>query len=105
MDQSLIDIGIRRGRLLERIANQRKALVSDLQPVCRIVHAADHAVVRVRLFSDFLKRHPALVLASVALLVALKPYRAWRWAKRGFMLWRTWQSLRTRFAKLRRRPA
>lgn len=100
MNQALIDIGIRRGRLLERIAHQRAALSRDVQPVCRVLHTADQAVARVRTASDFLKSHPGLVLAAVALLVVLKPRRAWHLAKRGFLVWRLWRTLREQFARI-----
>jgi hypothetical protein len=98
MNQALIDIAIRRGRLIERIANQRSALSRDLQPVCGALHTADQAIARVRMANTFLKAHPGLVLAAVALLVALKPGRAWRLAKRGFVVWRVWRSLRGQLA-------
>jgi hypothetical protein len=100
MNQKLIDIGIRRGRLIERIANQRAALGRDIQPICGALHTTDQAIARVRTATRFLKKHPGLVLAAVALFVALKPGRVWRWAKRGFLVWRTWRSLRTQLASL-----
>ena len=100
MNQVLIDIGIRRGRLLERIAHQRAVLSRDVQPVCHVLQTADQAVARVRTASDFLKSHPALILAAVALFVVLKPRRAWRLAKRGFFIWRLWGTLREQFARL-----
>jgi len=100
MNPALIDIGIRRGRLLERIAHQRAALGRDVQPVCDVLQAVDHGIARVRTVSGFLKRHPGLVLAAVALLVVLKPRRAWRLAKRGFVVWRLWRTLREQFARI-----
>lgn len=98
MNQALVDIAIRRGRLIERIANQRTALSRELQPVCGVLHTADQGIARVRTATAFLKNHPGFVLAAVALLVALKPRRVWRWAKRGFLVWRTWRSLRGQLA-------
>lgn len=103
MNQALIDIGIRRGRLLERIVHQRAALSRDVQPVCSVLHTADQAVARVRTVTGFLRSHPGLVLAAVALLVVLKPRRAWRLAKRGFVAWRLWLTLREQFAHIEQR--
>ena len=100
MNQALLDLAIRRGRLIERIANQRAALSRELQPVCGVLHTADQTIARARTITGFLKSHPGLVLAAVALLVALKPRRAWRWAKRGFLVWRTWRSLRGQLASI-----
>lgn len=98
MNQKLIDIGIRRGRLIERIANQRAILGRDIQPICGALQTTDHAIARVRSATSFLKKHPGLVLAAVALFAALKPRSVWRWAKRGFVVWRTWKILREQLA-------
>ena len=103
MSQALIDIGIRRGRLLERIAHQRAALNRDVQPVCDVLQSVDHGIARVRTVTAFLKSHPGLVLAAVTLLVVLKPRRAWRLAKRGFLAWRLWQTLREQFVRIEQR--
>lgn len=100
MNQALIDIGIRRGRLLERIANQRAALGRDVQPVCDVLQSVDHGIACVRTATGFLKTHPGVVLATLTLLLALKPRRVWRWAKRGFVAWRTWRMLRAQFSHL-----
>jgi hypothetical protein len=100
MNQKLIDISIRRGRLIERIAYQRAALGRDMQPICGVLRTADHTIARVRTATNFLKKHPGLVLAAAALLASLKPRRVWRWAKRGFVVWRTWKTLRKQLATL-----
>jgi hypothetical protein len=98
MNQKLIDIGIRRGRLIERIANQRAAFGRDIQPICGALRKTDQAIARVRTTTSFLKKHPGLVIAAVALFAALKPRSVWRWAKRGFFVWRTWKTLRRQLA-------
>jgi hypothetical protein len=98
MNQKLKHIGIRRGRLIERIANQRATLGRDIQPICGALQTTDHAIARVRSATSFLKKHPGLVLAAVALFAALKPRSVWRWAKRGFVVWRTWKILREQLA-------
>ena len=66
MNQALVDIAIRRGRLIERIANQRAALHRDLQPICGVLHTADQTIARVRStdearegFAAFLAKRPA----------------------------------------------
>lgn len=98
MNQQLIDIGIRRGRLLERIASQRSALGRELAPVHSVLNTADRALAGLRSGTTYLKQHPGLALAAVALLVIVKPGRAWRWARRGFIAWRAWVALREQFA-------
>ncbi|MBK1680321.1 YqjK-like family protein [Rhodocyclus tenuis] len=98
MNDRLIDIGVRRGRLLERIASQRAAIGSDLAPVRDALRATDRAVVLLRSAADTLRRHPAMVLAGVAIFIALKPRRLWRWGRRAFVVWRSWRFLRQRLA-------
>lgn len=94
MNARLIEIGIRRGRLLERIAAQRATLGTELRPLGAALQGADRALDKLRSTGDCLKAHPGTVAAAVALLVALKPSRVWRWSKRGFVAWRTWLALR-----------
>lgn len=44
---------------------------------------------------DWLKHHPAAVAVAVVVLVVASPKRAWRWGKRGFLVWRGWQTVRS----------
>lgn len=100
MNDRLIDVGVRRGRLLERIASQRAAIGKDLVPVRDALRAGDRAVGVLRSGVNAVRRHPALVVAGVALFVALKPRRLWRWGRRAFVVWRSWRFLRQRLAAL-----
>lgn len=94
MNQRLIDISLRRGRLIERIASQRDRLTLQMQPIGSALHTADRAAVAVRTGSNYLQRHPGQVVAAIALLGIMKPRRVWRWARRGFIAWQTWRGLR-----------
>jgi len=98
MSQRLIDIGVRRGRLLERIASQRSALAYQLAPIDNALSVADRALASLRRGTEYVRQHPGLALAALALLVIVKPSRAWRWARRGFIAWRSWVALRERLA-------
>jgi len=98
MNPQLIDIGIRRGRLLERIASQRSALVRQMEPVHSVLNVADRGLAGLRSGTAYVKRHPGLAVAAFAVLAIAKPRRAWRWARRGFIAWRTWSALREQFA-------
>jgi uncharacterized protein YjiS (DUF1127 family) len=100
MTQQLIDLGIRRGRLIERIASQRALLGQQLQPVRNVLAATDRGVAGVRAGIEFLRQHPGLIVVAVALLAILKPRRTWRWAQRGFIAWRTWRAARNQLAAL-----
>jgi hypothetical protein len=95
MNKRVIDINLRRGRLLERISMQRARLVAEIQPVCHALHTVDRAAALVRTGSDYLKRHPGQVAIAVGLLAIIKPRILWRWARRGFVAWRTWRSVNT----------
>ncbi|MQY51842.1 hypothetical protein HCX48_04180 [Rhodocyclus tenuis] len=96
----LIDIGVRRGRLLERIARQRADLGAQLAPVRDGLRTTDRALTWVRLIADGVRRHPAVVAAAVAVFVVLKPVRLWRWGRRALFAWRAWRALRSRLDSL-----
>ncbi len=95
MQQRLIELQLQRGRLLERIANQRHALALQTRPVARALRVGD----RVSSFADqcklFALQHPLAVAAVVGAVVVLRPARVLRWTRRGFFAWRTWASVRT----------
>lgn len=100
MARRLIEIGIRRGRLIERIASQRQLLGQQMQPVRSALHGADRGVAGLRAGVDYVRQHAAIVLAAAALFVILKPRRSWRWAQRGFLAWRAWRAVRRQLATL-----
>ncbi len=94
MNQDLIEIFVQRGRLIERIGQQRRQLGQQLQPLGASLHGLDQAIAVVRRTGDYAKQHPEVVAAGVAVLVVLQPRRVWQWSKRGFFVWRTWRRLR-----------
>ena len=100
MTQQLIDIAVRRGRLIERIAGQRALLGQQLQPIRSALHTTDQGIAGVRAGVNFVRQRPGLVAAAVALLVILKPRRVLRWGQRGFVAWRTWRTIRRQLTVL-----
>ena len=64
MNQDLISLAIERGRLLERISNQRQLLGRQLQPVGDALETADRAVAAVRKAGAYLGQHPEVVAAG-----------------------------------------
>lgn len=100
MNQPRIDLAIERGRLIERISNQRQRLGEQLQPVGASLQTADRAVTTLRNGSNYLKQHPEVVTVAVAVLVVVQPRRVWRWGKRGFFVWRSWRMLRRQLLDL-----
>ena len=85
-----LELAHRHGALLARIEAQRAELARHTWPVESALAGAD----RVRDGIDWLKAHPEAVVAVTATVVVFSPKRAWRWGKRGYVLWRGWQAVR-----------
>lgn len=97
MNEKSIELARRHGALKARIEAQRDQLGRDFAPLESALARGDAALQGV----DWLKHHPAAVGLAVAAVALLRPRRAWRWAKRGFFVWRGWQSLRTALSRMR----
>ncbi len=100
MNQALIDLAVERGRLIERISNQRQLLARELQPLGGALQSADRAMATVRTSTAYVKQHPEIVAVGVAVLIVLKPGRVWRWSKRGYFAWRSLNMLRRQLTDL-----
>lgn len=90
MNENLLELARQHGALKVRIEAQRQMLAAHARPLEGVFSVADQAVAGV----DWLKKNPVAVGTALAVLVILKPARAWRWAKRGIFIWRGWQSVR-----------
>lgn len=90
MSDRALQLAARRGALGERIAAQRTALAQHAVGIERLCAGGDTVLHGV----DWLKQHPAAVAAAVGAVVLARPRRAWRWARRGFLVWRGWRSAR-----------
>lgn len=97
MNSDLIELAARRGELKAKIAMQRDAVARNTWPLAKALGAADRTLAGV----DWIKHHPGAVAAAVATVVAARPSRIWRWGRRGFFLWKSWQNLRSRLSALR----
>lgn len=95
MQERLIELQLQRGRLLERIAQQRRTLAVQTRPVTRALHVGDRLVDGFDRCKWFALQHPLTVTAVVGALVILRPATVMRWARRGFIAWRTWGAMRT----------
>jgi YqjK-like protein len=86
-----------RGRLMERIAHQRVVFSVQLVPLQRALNTGDRAIAVGRSGWQFVRVHRAAIalVAGVvgSVFVVLKPGRAVRLARRGFVLWRSWRSM------------
>ncbi len=79
---------------------QRRQLERDAQPISSGLRMADSVATGLRSASSYVRTHPEVVTAAVALLVVLKPGRVWLWSKRGFLAWRSWHLLRQKLSAL-----
>lgn len=100
MNHRLNDLHLRRGRLLERIANQRATLAQAAQPVRSTLNTADRLLAIVCVGVDQVKRHPGLAALAVAAFFIARPKRIWRWSKRAFFAWQTWRAVRNKLLVL-----
>lgn len=97
MNSKLLELATRHGALKARIDEQRRTLVQQTVPLQNALARGDVALEGV----DWLKHHPAAVVLAVSAIVVLRPRRAWRWAKRGFFVWRGWQAIRQSLSGVR----
>jgi hypothetical protein len=100
MNHRLNELHLRRGRLLERIANQRATLGRDAQPVRSALYSADRLLAIVYAGVDQVKRHRGLAALAVAAFFIARPRRIWRWTKRAFFAWQTWRTVRNKLLVL-----
>lgn len=100
MEKRLIELHLQRGRLIERIAEQRNMLARQMAPVRVACDTTDRVMTVVRDSAYFVQRHPVEVAAFAAALFVMKPRRVWRWLQRGFFVWQSWGALRGRLARL-----
>ena len=96
MDKRLAELHRERGQLIERIAGQRMLLSTQLVPLQQVAAAANRTASLLQGLVRYVKDRPLPVLMVAAALVLFKPKGAWRWAKRGLFVWRTWRALRAR---------
>jgi hypothetical protein len=85
-----LELAHRHGALRARIDAQRAELARHVWPVETALAGAD----RIRDGVEWLKAHPEAVAAVTVTVVVVSPKRAWRWGKRGYVLWRGWQTVR-----------
>lgn len=95
MNPKLLELAMRHGALKVRIEQQRQVLVQQVAPLEAALARGDSVLQGV----DWLKHHPAAIGVALAAVVASGPKRAWRWARRGFFVWRGWQAVRRAIAK------
>lgn len=98
MNPKLLELATRHGALKVRIDEQRRQLALHVLPLEAALAKGDTVLKGV----DWLKHHPAAVGLAVAAVVVARPKRAWRWAQRGFFMWRGWQAIKNSVLGARR---
>lgn len=98
MSSKLLKLAMRHGALKVRIEQQRQTLAQQAAPLESALARGDSVLQGV----DWLKHHPAAIGVALAAVVATGPKRAWRWARRGFFVWRGWQAIRRSIVNLDR---
>jgi len=96
MNERLLELAHKRGRLTAKIQAQREALAQDAWPVASMLGVADSGAAGLR----WLKAHPGSVGAGLALSFILRPKRVFRWLRRGYLAWRGYTTLRQRLDAL-----
>ena len=99
MQQRLIELQQQRGRLLERIANQRALLVTQTQPITRVLQFGDRVGEVAAQCKRTALEHPVAVAVVVGAVVLLRPRTVYRWARRGFFAWRSWGAVSSAIAR------
>lgn len=95
MNSRALDLATRHGALKARIDAQRRSLASHSLPLEAALARGDKVLEGV----DWLKHHPAAIVVAVAAIVVARPKRAWRWAQRGFFVWRGWQAIKSSLSR------
>ncbi|MCP5280755.1 MAG: YqjK-like family protein [Rhodoferax sp.] len=99
MQQRLIELQLQRGRLLERIANQRAQLAHHAEPVDRLLHLGDRAAAIARECKRTAIEHPLTLAVAVGAVLVFRPRTVWRWTRRGFLAWRSFGAIRSALAR------
>ncbi len=94
MQERLIELHQQRGRLLERIAQQRQTLALQFEPLRAPLALPERLAQKFRQGQQFVLEHPYVVTTAVLAIAVFRPGFAWRWARRGLVAWRTWRTLR-----------
>lgn len=89
-DARLVELALKKQRLQftsEQLRHRFAGNAGFVRPLCT---GAD----RIRGAWHWLRQRPAVPVAIGVALIVGRPRSAWRWARRGFFAWQTWQRTR-----------
>jgi hypothetical protein len=85
------DLIMKKARLVERIGQQRLNLANDVASLGPLFRIAGNGLGVL----GTLRANPGWVALAAGILVAARPKRALAWARRGFVIWRTFRWARS----------
>ncbi|MEO5797345.1 MAG: YqjK family protein [Rhodoferax sp.] len=93
MAKTRAELDQERARLTERIQAQRANLARELAPLQRITRAGNILSALVDEAVAYVRQRPLAMSVLAGGLLLVKPKGVWRWAKRGFFIWRGWRAV------------
>jgi hypothetical protein len=97
---TLTERAVQRGRLLERINQQRTALAVSCGPLAEALHTADQVVAGAERTRRWIGENPVAVGVGLFILVLWRPKGALKIASKGLLGWRTLRLIRQKLGPL-----
>lgn len=97
---ALTERAIQRGRLLERISQQRTALALSYAPLTDALNAADQVVAGAERARRWVSNNPLAVGVGLFILVVWRPKGMLKLARNGVLGWRTLRFVRQKLGAL-----
>jgi hypothetical protein len=97
---TLTERAVQRGRLLERISQQRTALTVSCAPLAEALHTADQVVEGAERTRRWIGENPIAVGVGLFILVLWRPKGALKIASKGLLGWRTFRLIRQKLGPL-----
>jgi len=90
MNPKSTELAQRRARLVAQAEAQRTTLAQSIAPWRGPLALADRGLAALR----YLRSHPVLPIGAAAMVVVLRPRRAVKWLRRGWVFWGVLRKLR-----------
>ena len=94
MNRHLLKLHLERGRLQERIAQQRVELAVQLMPLKRASGTVSRMMALAQDSFDYVRKNPLQASAVLALAVVVRPKKTWQLLQTSLQVWRGWSVLR-----------
>lgn len=92
MAERLMQIRLRRERLIARAAAQREAFAYDVEALAPAIGVVDRGIAAV----TWVRAHPAVLVAAAGVMLVLRPRRTIRWSFRLYSIWQGYRRLTAR---------